>query len=131
MGKFGTYIIIMSGLTLLFYMTGLLPETANSVLLNFLLDPSAFQDSNLSIKALLAIEAILASAIVVGFAVVGNIELGVMVSFSIAIFNILWDFIAIVTLVLSINPALGLLVFSPLLFLFVVTMLEWWRGVTT
>ncbi len=131
MGKFGTYIIIMSGLILLFYVTGLLPETANSVLLNFLLDPSAFQDSNLSIKAIVVMQGILASAIVVGFAAVGNIELGVMVAFSIELFNVLWDFMAIITVVLAINPVLGLLVFSPLMFLFVVTMLEWWRGVTT
>jgi len=131
MAKFANYIIIMSGFVLLFYTMGLIDNTPNSTLLNLLLDPENFQTSALSIKALLAIQAILATAIVVGFAMAGNIELGVMVSFSIALFNMLWDFMSVIGVLSANIGPLALLVFSPLLLLFLVTMLEWWRGVTT
>ncbi len=131
MGKFANYIVIMSGLTLLFYFAGLLDQTPNSTLLNLLLTPQTMQDTGFSIRALLAIQAILASAIVVGFAIAGNIELGVMVSFTVFLFNTLWDFIAVFSIVAASNPVIAILVFSPMLFLFIVTVLEWWRGVST
>ena len=131
MGKFGNYIILMSGLTLLFFFTGLLPDTANSTLLNLLLDPTSFQNSDLSFKLVVAIEAILASAIVIGFAVAGNLELGIMVSFTTFLFNTLWDAIAVYSVVAAINPVFAILVFAPLIFLWIITVLEWWRGLTT
>ncbi len=131
MGKFGTYLMIMGGLTLLFYFTGLLPETSESPLLNILLSPTDLQTSDLSLKAVITIEGILASAIVVAFAVAGNIELGVMVGFSIFLFNRIFDFIGVFSTVNAVNPVLATLIFSPLIFVAVVTLIEWWRGVTT
>ncbi len=131
MGKFANYLVLMSGLTILFYFAGLINQTPNSTLLNLLLDPSSFQDTTLSLKAIIAIEAILASAIVVGFALAGNIELGVMSGFSIFLFNLLWDFIAVFSVVSAANPVIAVILFSPGIFLFIVTILEWWRGVTT
>jgi len=131
MGKFGSYVVMMSGLVLLFYVMGIIDQTPNSTLLKLLLSPADFQNSALSVKAIVAIELILASAIVVGFAVAGNIELGVMVSFTIFLFNTLWDFISVYSSIASYNLILGTLLFSPLIMLFVVTMLEWWRGITT
>lgn len=131
MAKFTNFLLLMSGLILLFYFMGLIDQTPNSTLLNMLLEPEGLQNSSLSLKALLAIEAILASAIVIGFAYAGNIELGVMVSFSIALFNILWDFISVFNVIASFNIVLAILVLSPLLLLFIVTMLEWWRGLET
>ena len=131
MGKFANYVVMMSGLTLLFYFTGLLQNTPSSTLLNFLIDPNTFQDTPLALKATTAMLGILASAIVVGFAVAGNVELGVMVAFSTFLFSTLWDFIGVFLIVNSVNPVIAILFFSPVLFLFTVTILEWWRGVTT
>lgn len=124
------YIIIMSGLMLLFYFTGLIDRTPNSILLNLLLDPVSFESTPLALNAVIALEAILASVIVVGFALAGNIELGVMSAFAIYIFNLLWDFMAVFAVVASANIVIAVLLFSPVLFLFVVIVLEWWRGVS-
>lgn len=131
MVKFTRYVLVMSGLILLFYFGGLLQQTPSSTFLNLILNPSSFQETPLALKAVLAIEGILASAIIVGFGIGGNLELGVMVSFSVFIFNSLWDFISVYQLVAAVNPVIAILLFSPALFLFVITMLEWWRGVTT
>ena len=131
MGKFGTYVVIMSGLMLLFYFTGITEQTGTTTLLNLLLNPEGFQETPISIKAIAALTGILASAIVVGFAIAGNVELGVMVAFTTFLFNSLWDFLNVFNKVASVNPVIAVLIFSPLLFLFVVTTVEWWRGVST
>lgn len=131
MGKFANYVVLMSGLTLLFYFMGLIENTANSFLLDLLLNPSNLQNTTLAFKVEIALEAILATAIVVGFAIGGNIELGVMVGFTTFLFNLLWDIMAVYAAISSFNPVFAVLIFSPLLLLWLVTVLEWWRGVTT
>lgn len=129
MGKLTKYVIMMSGLTLLFYFTGLLNQTPNTTLLNLLLDPVSLENSTLALKGVVAIEAIVASLIVVGFAAAGNVELGVMSAFAIFLFNLFWDFMAVVAIVSSANLVFGILLFAPLMLLFTVTILEWWRAI--
>lgn len=141
MAKFTTYLIIMTGLVLLFHFTGLTQEcgddglckttTPNSALLALLLSPEDFQNTSLTLKILLAIQGLLAAAIVVGFAIGGNIELGVMSIPSIFLFNLMWDFLAVFDKASSVNPVFAILLFAPLLIAWVTTSLEWWRGVTT
>ena len=131
MGKFGTYVVVMSGLMLLFYFTGITEQTGTTTLLNLLLNPEGFQETPITIKAIAVLTGILASAIVVGFAIAGNVELGVMVAFTTFLFNSLWDFLAVFNKVAAVNPVIAVLIFSPLLFLFIVTTIEWWRGLST
>ena len=131
MGKFGTYILVMSGLMLLFYFAGITEQTGTTTLLNLLLNPEGFQNTPIAIKAIAIFTGILASAIVVGFAIAGNVELGVMVAFTTFLFNSLWDFLDVFNKVASVNPVIAILIFSPVLLLFVVTTIEWWRGITT
>ncbi len=41
-----------------------------------------------------------------------------------------WDFIIIFSTVASVSAMFAIMVFSPLMFLWLLTVLEWWRGVT-
>ena len=116
---------------LLFYFTGITEQTGTTTLLNLLLNPEGFQETPITIKAIAVLTGILASAIVVGFAIAGNVELGVMVSFTTFLFNSLWDFLAVFNKVAAVNPVIAVLIFSPLLFLFIVTIIEWWRGLVS
>ena len=52
MGKLTTYILIMTGLMILFYFAGL---TDTSSLLNILLDPSGYENSGIVAQALLVL----------------------------------------------------------------------------
>lgn len=131
MGKFGNYVIIMTGLTLLFHFTGLVEGSPNNILLTLLLDPASFQNTPLALKAIIVFEGILASAVVVGFAFAGNLQLGIMTGFTIYLFNNLWDFIKVYSVIAEANPVIAILFLSPVLFLFVITTIEWWRGITT
>jgi len=128
MGKLTTYILVMSGLMLLFYFSGLLDSTANSTILNLLLNPESIKTSELDVQVILVLEGLLVGGIVVGFAAAGNVELGVMGIFAIFMMNMLWDFLRVFSKVYSINPVMALLLFSPILLLYAVTIIEWWRG---
>lgn len=127
--KLTTYIVIMSGMILLFYFAGLIDNSANSTLLTMLLEPSGFQNSPLALRAIVALELIIGTAIVVGFAIAGNVELGIMSTFAIYLFNLLWDFIIVFNKVREANPVIAILLFSPLIILYIVTIIEWWRGI--
>mgnify|MGYP003134538530 CR=1 FL=1 len=128
MGKLTTYIIVMSGLMLLFYFTGLLDNTANSTFLDLILNPESIRTSSLDLQIALVLEGVIATALVVGFAIAGNIELGVMGVFAIFLSNLLWDFLRVFDKVATSSPELAILLFSPLMLLYGLTILEWWRG---
>lgn len=128
MGKLTTYILVMSGLMILFYFAGLLENTGSSTLLSMLLDPAGYKTSSLNTQIILVLTGIATAGIVVIGILTHNVELALMGSLAIWILNLLWDFIAVFNKVYSSNPVIAVLLFSPTLFLFGVTVVEWWRG---
>jgi len=128
MGKLTTYIIVMSGIMLLFYFGGLIDATPNSTFLNLLLSPEKIQTLTLYEKGILVLEGIGAAAIITLGILTRNIELAVMGPFAIYYFNLGWDFLAVFNKVRSVNPVIAILFFSPMMILYVITILEWWRG---
>ena len=144
MGKFTTYMIMMAGLVLLFHFTGLTQQcdddglcegkTPNSDLLGLLLSPDDMPNRNLtdfSDEALLIFEGLAAVAISVGFFVSGKPELALVGPFAIFFFNLGWDILFVIVEVSKENPVLAILIFSPLLLVFITTIIEWWRGIST
>ena len=131
MAKLTKFLMLMSGLVLLFYFPGLLDKTPNATLLNLLLDPVGFQDTNIFVKALTVLELVAAAGIIVGTIVAQRTELIVVATFTIFLFNLLFDFIAIIAIVAAVNPVIAILLFAPLLFVYFTTVIEWFRGLTT
>ncbi len=138
MGKITTYIIVMSGIMLLFYFGGLLQdctgslcegETPNSLLLNQLLKPQDMPKLSLRDKIILAIEgiAVVAGAIAIGI-LTHSLESAVLAPVAVYLFNLMWDFLFVFNKVRSANPVLAVLFFSPFLIYFIVAILDWWRG---
>lgn len=127
MGKLTTYIIVMSGLMLLFYFSGLLGDTPNSTLLDMLLSPEGFNVSDFNTQILLVLGGIAGIGIIIGV-VTQNIELVLMSPLAIWLMALLWDFLNVANKVYSTNPVIAVLLFSPILFLFGITIAEWWRG---
>lgn len=127
MGKLTTYILMMSGLTLLFYFTGLTDNTINSTLLTLLLNPSNLSTSALGTQISLVLIGIATAGIVIGF-FSQNSELILIAPFTIWLLGVLWDFLSVANKVYSVNPVISILFFSPLLLLFGVTIVEFWRG---
>ncbi len=111
--------------------TTLLENTASSTLLKLLLDPTGFQLNVITIAVIAIFTGVAASAIVVGFFSAANLELVGMGTFTIFFVGLIWDFLAVVARVNSTNPVFGVILMSPLLVIYVLALIEYWRGITT
>ncbi len=65
------------------------------------------------------------------FFVSGKPELALVGPFAIFFFNLGWDILFVIVEVSKENPVLAILIFSPLLLVFITTIIEWWRGIST
>jgi hypothetical protein len=126
--KLTTYILVLSGLMLLFYFTGLLDNTINSTLLNVLLEPETLRTSTLVTKVILIIEALIAAGLFIGTFLGGSPELAAKAPFTLYLFNLFFDIIYIFNVVKEANVVIAILLFSPLLLLYVLTIVEWFGG---
>ena len=128
MGKLTMYLIMMSGLTLLFFFTGLIQETPNAILLKLLLSPqniAATQLGTLITAAIIGI-GVAAAAGLANFYVI-NLQAVLRVSITIYLFNTFLDFIKIFDVLLSVNGVLALLIFSPLMVVYILTIIEFFE----
>ena len=137
MGKLTNYLIIMSGILLLFHFGGLMgtaSDTCNSAnpnnaLLCLLLSPEDLPNTEFAInKVVFALQGIGLGIIIIGAAVTGNLELALVAPVAIFMFNLLWSFLDVFNKLREINPVFAVLIFAPILIMFVVTILDWWRG---
>ena len=126
MGKLTTYVLIMSGSVLLFYFTGILGDTPNSTFLNLLMSPESLQTSGFVIQATAVLQGVVIGGLFIGALAFGNVEALFKAAFTLYLLNLLWDFIVIFNAIRSANTILALLFFVPILFLFFMTILEWW-----
>ena len=131
MSRFTTIFILMLGLSLAFYFTGLLGNTPNSLLLDLLLNPERINEKPLMITIIASISAVgIFGAVLLGF-VTSNIQTTVMTTVVIALFNIGWDFLAVISKVMSVNKVLGILLFAPFIVMYGIVMVDFWRGTDT
>ncbi len=138
MSKIVTLVVIMTGLMLLFYFTGLVQEetddgtcegqTPNSKLLNILLQPDCMKDSTVGAKTLLVIGSVAGVLIIAAAVFIPNIELAIMGSLTIYFLTLLWDFMVVFQKVWEYNRVFAVLFFGPFMFIFIITMIDWWRG---
>jgi len=126
MGKVTTYVLMFTGLSLLFYYFGLI---GNNALLTMILNPQNLSTSQFWTSIVIASLSTM-SAIFVGI-YYRNVELAsatVVVPF---FFSLLWDFIQVFNRIRVENEFIAIVFFAPILFLFLMTMYEYWRGMTT
>lgn len=125
MGKLTTYILLMTGISLMFYIGGLI-ELTNNPLLALLLNPSSLS-STAFYSTLLTTIAGVGAAFYIGF-VQKNIELAAATVYIPYLASVLWSFTSVYTVLSSEMKIISLVIFSPLLILFTVTIFEAWRG---
>lgn len=126
--KTTTYLMLMSGIMMLFYFTGLLGNSPNNLLLNLVLNPEALMSTPLWVKVTLALQGVAATAVVIAGIAIGNTELAVAAPVAVYLFNLGWDFISVYQKVYSVNPVIASLFISPIFILYAITAIEWWRG---
>lgn len=141
--KFGKYLLMFCGVVLVFYITGLTQDencgddllcagaTPSSRLLNIMLNFQDINKSQLAVEVGIIFSLIVVTSIAVGFISGGKQELIVIAGFSSYILLISWDIIYVMMRVAAENIVFALLFFAPLMILYVITVVEWWRGITT
>ncbi len=139
MAKLSLYIMMMSGITLLFYFSGLMGDTSaicseadvGNALLCLLLAPEdmpSASDVLSTNKIKTAIGGLVGLGVVIGAFFTGQIELAIISPVAILTFNLLWNFLEVFNKVRDINPIIAFLFFAPFLYLFTLAILDWWRG---
>lgn len=127
--KFTNYFMLMAGITLLFYFFGLIEGGATDTFINLLLNPDSLESSQkigIFLGLSVGVLAVAFGAAVLGFR-------ADLVVFAVAVAPVIgfgWDFLVVFSTIASINGVFAILVLSPLIFLYIFTVLEWWRGVT-
>lgn len=128
MEKLSQYLLIMSGMVLVFYFMGLITDTSSSTLLTLLLSPEGFKNTSLMGLVGLSMSMVgFTTAVIVGF-LNNNTELIVSYGAAILLLNYGWDFLKVYLVMYSANAVLAILIFSPVLFLYTFTVFDWWRG---
>lgn len=129
MGKITWYIAILSITLLLFHFAGLIDNTPISFLLDTLLNPENLKNASIYTQIIGILSGFVAGgAIIIGFFAPTRIEQTATVAFTTFLFTIGWDFIAIFNVIKQSNIHLAILLISPLLIIYILTAIEWWRG---
>lgn len=130
-GKFTNLMLVLSGFLIVFYFLGLNDSGASSGLLNLLLHPENIKSN----EKIVLIGTLIGSIIAAGAAALltrsYSPEIIILASLVPMLLEFGYELIAIFNVVAHISSVLAVIVFSPILLLWVFTVLEWWRGVST
>ena len=128
MGKISIYIGLMAGLSVLFYLAGLIQNTPNAILLNTLLNPTSFFQSGIVNQLILVLSLVTAGGVVAATLLTDKLELALTRLFVIYLFNVGIDFVAVIIVLIQANAVWGVLI-TPFLFVYAIQVFNWWRGI--
>lgn len=124
MNKLTLYILVIAGLSIFFYVMGLSPSNQ---LIQVMLNPADIGNSPIWVQIHLAITLAAGAAMTYGLFSGKNIVYAARGTFiTLIIFPYLICIVDVVSMIYSVIPILGILVCSPLLLLFLVTLFEAW-----
>jgi hypothetical protein len=123
-----TFMMIMLGIALLFHIFGVIPSTTpNSILLNTILNPQDIASSPIMITVLAALTLASGLSVFLGF-YTRNVEYALMIPIGLALFTLMWDFLAVVAVISAASKILAVIILGPLLFIWVLTVVDYIRG---
>lgn len=129
-----TLIGIMSGIVLLFYFAGLITDTGTSLFLDLLIRPQDFQIASIAQAAFASAGILIGISTLVLRSSGSSTDQYLMIAFLYLFLNFGWDFLDIYNSVAAfgeVAQVLAVLIFSPFLLWYVISVIEWWRGVET
>jgi len=133
MSKIINYLMLFSGISLLFYFAGILTDTATSTLLNLALNPGNLESSSL-MTTILSISTAVIAVISTFVARSQNSDFYLFIPLATLFFTFGWDFLSVFQIISAasiIGGVIAALVFGPLMIGYIVAVVEWWRGVST
>jgi hypothetical protein len=133
LAKFTNYMFLIAGVLILGYFFGLYDGGAVSGLLDMLLNPAGFQSSEYVLVILTGMGVV---AGIVGGVVAPLLRLNfnpdIVTAAGVAIMLMVfaWDLSQMFTIIYNSSKTIALLVMSPLIWVYILSVLEWWRGVS-
>ena len=127
MSRLTVYLGILSVTLIAAYLLGLIDNTGTSTILNWLVNPESFLQTNFYSELLVLIGLAAVSIITIGFFTIQRTDLAI---FSVMVGLLLFvgkDLITIYQNIKVINADFALLFFSPFLLIYILTVIEWWR----
>lgn len=118
------FVLIMCGTSLMFYVFGIASES--NYMLNLLLNPESMSTSAfwLTLSGAITVGGI---AVYLGF-INKNVELAAMTAVVPLVVSTLWHFSVVIQLIAGSYPIVSYLVFGPIMILFAMTAIDYWRG---
>ena len=133
MAKLAKYLLITSGMLLLFYFGGVVENNGTSTLLSLLANPSNI--GNAGVLSKVAFGAIVAALGITGIVVLGNYfqrpDLLILGGVALLFFDLVLGMLEIYNKIISINPdytIFAVLLFAPILVLLFMAIIDWWRA---
>ena len=133
MAKLAKYLLITSGMLLLFYFGGVVENNGTSTLLSLLANPSNI--GNAGVLSKVAFGAIVAALAITGIVVLGNYfqrpDLLILGGVALLFFDLILGMLEIYNKIISINPdytIFAVLLFAPILVLLFMAIIDWWRA---
>lgn len=121
--KITYYVMLLTGMSILFYFTGLIN---NNPLLDLLLNPQNLTASELFFNISVAI-ATTAGAVIIGF-ITKDLDKAAMAFFVPYIGILLWNSITVFNVMSSTAYVISVILFGSVIFLFIISLLDYWRG---
>jgi hypothetical protein len=134
MAKILLYLTIISVMLIGCHLLGFIEDdqTANSVLLGYLLRPNDMEKINLTVQTKAGIGLVIGSGLLLlGASIIaGRPDLAAVAPIAPILLSYCWDVIIIYTNLNKLNPLIGLvslIIFSPLILLTIISSIDWWR----
>lgn len=131
MSKMMTWMGFMGGIMLLFYFFGILSGTISSTLLDAVLNPQNLESSPLYLQVI-SVSTLVFAAVSALFARSEKSEFFYIFPIVTILFTFGWDFLVVyqtLAAVSEIGGVIAILFFGPIMLMYVISVVEWWRGV--
>lgn len=125
MEKTWNYLFIISGMMLVFYFTGL--STSSGTMLSFMLNLQNVNTTTWWLTVVGLLSGTSAATILIGF-VSKNVELALVAPLALFLLISGWDIIKIFIFLASLNYVLATLFLGPFLLMYIMIIVEYWRG---
>ena len=128
MSKLSVYIGILATVVIGFNLVGIIDNTGTSALLSWISNPSSWNELSFYVQLKGILTALAVGGIIVGF-FRSDISDKVASSAAALLFlSVGEDIIRIYMEINKWNSEIALLIFSPILLVYLITVVEWWRG---
>lgn len=132
MGKMTVWLAMMAGVTLLFYLGGIIEGTVTSTLLDLVLNPERFQTLDLMTK-ILSVSTLVIAAASTFVARNQNSDFYLMIPIVTILFTFGYDFLSVYQAMSAqgsgFGQGLALMLFGPIMIMYFMSVVEWWRGI--